>query len=110
MRQPVSHLGDLRPGNAWFAGRELRSQTFHGFADLDQADPHCVEDEAVTEVAPPKVVADGVDRGQDVLDPLAIVATQRGTASASAAAATPGLRSAAGTISTRTSSRFSSSR
>ena len=72
--QAVTHPGDLRPRKGRFAGEQLRREGFDRFADLDETDPHGVEDEHVVQVAALEVGVDGVDGGHDVFEALTVPA------------------------------------
>lgn len=109
MSEPVAHLGYFVPRNFGFSCHQICGQGLDRFTDLDQAHTDGIENEAIIEITAAQVSSDRVDGRENVIEALTIEAAQSGIAAASTDAATPGLRSLAGTRSTRAPSNSSSS-
>jgi hypothetical protein len=61
--QVIAHAGDLAPRDGRLGVEQPGGQGLHGLADLQQADPDRVEDQAVGQVTALQVGAYRVDRG-----------------------------------------------
>lgn len=83
MSEVIAHSGDISPWNRGLSGQESRIDGSDGFADLDESNPDCVEDQSVVEAAPFQVRLDGHDGGEDVFEALVVASGHSGTASAS---------------------------
>lgn len=60
----IPHACDLPPGDGGLSAEQAFGQCLHGLADLQEADPYRVEDQAVGQVAALQVRVDGVDGGR----------------------------------------------
>ena len=52
VRELITHRGDLPPGDGWLAVEQVCWQGLDGLADLQEADAHRVEHQAIGQVAP----------------------------------------------------------
>lgn len=62
VREMVTHGGDIDPGDAGLGREQFWVDGFDGFADLDESDPDCVEDQPIFESAAASVVGDRLGR------------------------------------------------
>src|SRR5579884_231003 len=113
MGQAVPHSGNLYPWHVGLLCQQLSGESLDGLTNLDQSGAHRVEDEAIGEIAALQMAPDSLNRGEDVLQALVIMAAHTGCASARTKRATPDLRSPAGirsTLTPRSASRSRSAR
>ena len=87
----VAHRRNIDPRDLRLAIEQSGIDGFDGLADLDEPNPHRVEDEAVVETASLQVLGDGASRSEDVLEALLIAAAQSGIASSEHLASQRGL-------------------
>ncbi len=80
MRQLVAHRGDLPPGDRGLLAEQFDRDVLDGLADLDEAHPNGVEDEAVAERPALQVLGDGRAGLEDV-EPVSVAAAHSGTRS-----------------------------
>ncbi|MCJ7673014.1 MAG: hypothetical protein MUP67_13355, partial [Acidimicrobiia bacterium] len=85
------------PRDCGLLGKKLRVDALDRFADLDQPDPHRVEDQTVIETASPHVCCDRRCRYENVLEPLSVVSAHSGIASAITCCCNTGFNATAGT-------------
>ena len=109
MSEPVAHLAYPVPRNLGLICDQIYRQGFDRFTDLDQTYTDGVENESFAEFTAAQVSLDRIDGRENVLEALVIEAAQSGIAAASTDSATLGLRSLAGTRSTRAPSNSSTS-
>src|SRR5688500_15543601 len=70
MSEVIAHSGNIGPWNRGLSGQKFGIDGSDGFADLDESNPDCVEDQAVVEAAAFQVCLDGPDGGEHVLEAL----------------------------------------
>src|SRR4051794_14297263 len=109
MREMVAHPGDLAPRDAWLVGEPPLGKGLDRFADLEESDPHGIEDQTIREVAATNMGTNGLDRGDDIGEALLVAVGHSGTRSLPTRLATSGLSPSAGTRSTGALRIFSSS-
>jgi hypothetical protein len=62
----VSHSGDRTPRLRGFSSQQVVGDRFDGFADLDEANADCIEDQPIGQITATAVAADRGDRIDDV--------------------------------------------